>query len=87
MEAMACGLCVVSTNVGGIPYLLEDGREALLVRPDDAEAAASAMRRILTEQPLAESLSRNARKKAERFDWSAVLPQWEDILESAAARR
>src|SRR5258708_22366907 len=35
LEAMAAGLCVVSTNVGGIPYLLESGREAFLVRQDD----------------------------------------------------
>ena len=35
LEAMACGLCVVSTAAGGMADLAEDGREALLVRPDD----------------------------------------------------
>jgi glycosyltransferase involved in cell wall biosynthesis len=80
LEAMACGLCVVSTNIGGIPYLLEHGEDALLVPPDDAEAMAAAVRRVLTEPGLAERLSRNARKKAEGFDWSVVLPQWERLL-------
>jgi len=80
LEAMACGLCVVSTSVGGIPYLLEDGKDALLVPPDDPQAMSSAIRRILTEPGLAEELSMNARKKAKQFDWSVILPQWEMLF-------
>jgi glycosyltransferase involved in cell wall biosynthesis len=80
LEAMACGLCVVSTNVGGIPYLLEHEKDALLVPPDDPEAMASAVHRILNEQGLAERLSFNGRKKAERFDWTVVLPEWEKLF-------
>ena len=82
IEAMACGLCVVNTSVGGIPYMLKDGHDALLVPPDDAGAMAAAVRRILTEPGLAEKLSRNARAKAEQFDWSVVLPQWEQLFRS-----
>ena len=84
MEAMACGLCVISTEVGGIPYLLEDGTDALLVPPNDREAMAVAVRRVLTEPGLAARLSHNARAKAERFDWSVVLPQWESLLLSVS---
>lgn len=84
MEAMACGLCVVSTNVGGIPYLLDHERDALLVPPNDPEAMAAAVRRILIEPGLAEHLSRNARKKAEQFDWGTILPQWEELLMTVA---
>ncbi len=80
LEAMACGLCIVSTNVGGIPYLLEHERDALLVPPDDPAAMAAAVRRILTDSGLAASLSREARRKAEQWDWSAALPQWEKLL-------
>lgn len=80
IEAMACGLLIVSTNVGGLPYLLEDGEDALLVPPNDPEAMAAAVRRVLTESGLAERLSRNARRKAESFDWSNVLPMWRDLL-------
>lgn len=86
LEAMACGLCVVSPNIGGIPYLLEDEKDALLVPPDDPQAMASAIRRILTEPGLAERLSFNARKKAEKFDWAVVLPQWEKLLEDLMAQ-
>jgi glycosyltransferase involved in cell wall biosynthesis len=80
LEAMACGLCVVSTNVGGIPYLFEHEQDALLVPPDNPEAMASAIRRILTEPGLAGHLSWNARRKVEQFDWSMLLPQWEQLL-------
>ncbi|MCI0552022.1 MAG: glycosyl transferase family 1, partial [Anaerolineae bacterium] len=55
-------------------------RDALLVSPNDPEAMASAVRRILTEPGLAEQLSRNARKKVEQFDWSVILPQWEAMF-------
>jgi len=81
IEAMACGLCIVSTRVGGIPYLLEDGVDALLVPPDDADAMAYAVERILTEPGLAGKLSANARKKAEQFDWSIILPKWRALFE------
>jgi glycosyltransferase involved in cell wall biosynthesis len=87
IEAMASGLCVVSTNVGGVPYLLEDGRDALLVPPGDEEAMAAAVRRVLTDPALAARLSRNARRKAEQFDWSLVMPQWAALLASSAVRR
>lgn len=80
IEAMACGLCVVSTDVGGLPYLLEDGVDALLVPPDDPDAMAAAVLRLLKEPNLASKLSQNARKKAEGFDWSIVLPMWEKLF-------
>ncbi len=62
---------------GGIPFLLEDGFDALLVPPNDPDAMTAAVSRILTEPALAARLSANARKKAEQFDWSIVIPQWE----------
>ncbi len=80
LEAMACGLCVVTTNAGGIPYLLEHERDALLVPPDDCQEMAAAVRRILTSPHLAETLSQNARKKAEQHDWLVILPQWERLF-------
>lgn len=87
LEAMASGLCIVSTNVGGIPYLLDAEAEALLTPADDPAAMAAAVRRILSDPPLAESLSHHARQKAERFDWAAILPQWDTVLRSAAEGR
>jgi glycosyltransferase involved in cell wall biosynthesis len=81
IEAQACGLCVVSTNVGGLPYLLDHEQDALLVPPNDAEAMAEAVRMVLREPELAGRLSRAGRAKVEEFDWSVVLPRWEALLE------
>ncbi|MDZ4770861.1 MAG: glycosyltransferase family 4 protein [Chloroflexota bacterium] len=80
IEAMASGACVVSTNVGGVPALVRDGVQGLLVPPDDADAMSAAVTRILTEPGLAESLSRAAHQHASSFDWALVLRQWDDLL-------
>jgi glycosyltransferase involved in cell wall biosynthesis len=85
LEAMACGVCVVSTNVGGIPYLLEDESDALLVAAGDDAAMAIAVQRLITEDGLAKRLSENARRKVEQFDWSNILPKWEKLLMEVAA--
>lgn len=85
LEAMATGMCIVSTNAGGIRHLLEHEKDALIVPPDNPAAMAAAVRRILKDPSLAAHLSRQARRKAEQFDWSIILPQWEALLTSVAA--
>lgn len=82
IEAMACGLCIVSTNVGGIPFLLDDGIDALLVDPDDPQAMAKCVLSLLFDPELSAKLSKNARKKAEMFSWNTVLPLWENLFTS-----
>jgi glycosyltransferase involved in cell wall biosynthesis len=81
MEAMACGLCIVSTNVGGISYLLRDGVDALLVPPNDPQAMKDAIRRILTEPELAARLSFSARKRVEQYDWQVIFPKWNHLFD------
>jgi glycosyltransferase involved in cell wall biosynthesis len=80
LEAMANGLCIVSTNVGGMPWLITHDLDGLLVPPNDPEAMAEAVLRVLREPGLAANLSSNARKKSEAYDWSGILPQWEDLF-------
>lgn len=84
IEAMATGLCIVSTNVGGIPYLLTHEENALLVPPNDAEAMTNAVQRVLTESGLASHLSQNARRTAESFSWDVVFPQWISLFSNVA---
>jgi len=76
IEALAGGLPVVSTNVGGIPYLLEHGKTALLVQPGNVEEMADAVKRLFSQPELAGRLAENGRRLAESFDWEVVLPQW-----------
>jgi glycosyltransferase involved in cell wall biosynthesis len=85
LEAMACGLPVVSTNVGGLPYLVQDGKDALLVAPGDPSAMAAAVLRLLDDPVLAGAISREARRTAAACDWADLLPRWEELLGSAAA--
>mgnify|MGYP001055086666 CR=1 FL=1 len=80
LEAAACGLCIVTTNVGELDYLWENNVDALLIPPDDHKAMAEAISKILLEPELAARLSKNARKKAERFDWEIYVSKIEKIL-------
>lgn len=69
VEAMACELPVVTTPVTGIPELLHDNQNGLLVPPGDAEALAGALARILADPALSIQLGKHARAAvAERFD-------------------
>jgi glycosyltransferase involved in cell wall biosynthesis len=84
LEAMAAGLCVVSTAVGGIPYLLKSEDDALLVPVNDHYAMATAVRSLLTDRKLAKRIQAASQAKVRGFDWSLVLPQWQDLLTSLA---
>ncbi len=80
IEAMALGLPVVSTNVGGIPFLIEDGKNGLLVNKDDVKHMAEQIVKLLNEPQLVTQLSVNAREKVEQFDWEVVKEQWKTLL-------
>jgi len=81
IEAMALGLPVVSTNVGGVPYLIENGVNGCLIEKDNVEDMFHSLSSILDNQTFAETLYRNARKKAETFGWENVKPLWLKVLE------
>lgn len=80
IEAMASGLPVISTNVGGIPYLIENGKTGLLVPPSRPQEMASAIKRLVHEPELRSALSSNGRSLVESFDWKLILPRWEQLF-------
>jgi glycosyltransferase involved in cell wall biosynthesis len=86
VEACAMGIPVVSTAVGGVPDLLQDGETGLLVPDDDDGAMAAAVKRLLRDPVLAGRLSLNGRQLAESCSWEAVRPQWEEVIRTAAGR-
>lgn len=81
VEAAAFGVPVIATAVGGVPFLLEDGRSGLLVPDSDAEAMAEAVRRLIDDPDLASSLSANGRRLAEASAWPRVRLQWEALFQ------
>jgi len=80
LEAMERGVPPVATRVGGIPDVVENHVNGLLVDPEDPAALAAAIRRILDDDPLREQLSRNARVTAESHGWDAHLTRLESVL-------
>lgn len=80
VEAMALGLTVVSTNVGGLPFLLEDGKDALLVNKGDAEAMYKAVESLIDNTTLLSVIVDNSRAKAASFDWEVVKELWKSLF-------
>ena len=80
IEAMALGLPVVSTDVGGIPYLVAHEKTGLLVGPDDAHAMADAVLRICSDDVLRHAITAAARKQVEQYDWRIVKNKWLTIF-------
>lgn len=78
MEAMALGLPVVSTNVGGIPYLLKNKEDGILVEKENAEMMFDEVNKLIKNFDT--KIALNARKKVEKFGWNVVKKQWVDIL-------
>jgi glycosyltransferase involved in cell wall biosynthesis len=78
VEALLRGRPVVASRVGGIPDLVPDGQNGLLVEPEDTEALAGALVRLLSDRGEAERLAARARASAERFvvspdDWAEAV--------------
>lgn len=90
LEAMAHGLPVVATAVGGTPELIRDGESGLLVANEDAPGLAAALARVLADPSLRQQLGRGARSTIEeRFAPGAMVGQtlriYERCLTEAAA--
>jgi glycosyltransferase involved in cell wall biosynthesis len=67
LEAMACGVPVVATAVGGLKEIVQEGESGLFVPPGDATALAQALVTLLTNEPLRQRLAQGARRRAEKF--------------------
>lgn len=81
LEAMACGLVVVTTPVGGIAELVTDGADGLLVPSDDAPALAATLARLLDDPDLAARLGAAGRRTAvERFDHGDLVARLAGLL-------
>ena len=80
MEALALGFPVVTTNVGGIPYLFQDKKEGIMVPPDDIGAMTEAIILLARDANLYKNIRENARQKAIEWDWDRVKQEWLKVL-------
>lgn len=86
IEAQAAGLPLVSTNSGGIPYVVTDGETGLLVPPDDDAAMADAALRLLDDPALVSRITRAARESClARYTWPAVEARWVSLYREMAS--
>jgi glycosyltransferase involved in cell wall biosynthesis len=83
-EALACGLPVVGTQVGGIPEVIQHGYNGLLVPPGDPDALADAVVALLSRSDLSRSLRANARASVGRFSWEQNIGQFLQMYEDVS---
>ena len=87
VEAMAAGLPVVATDIPGYREVVRSGLEGLLVPPNDPQAVADALERVLNHRSLAEALARAGRERAERYRWPVVALEIEAAYREATSER
>ena len=87
LESFACGLPVVTTDAGGIPDVVTDGVNGLIVKLDDWEALARSAINLIENRALAAKLTSEARTECARYTWEAVRKQWLQAYAPAAASK
>ena len=78
---------MVTTDAGGIPYILTHEETGLMVKCGDHQALAASAMRLLEDRELASRLARNARESACRFTWPAVRDEWLSLYAEVTGRK
>ena len=83
MEACACGIPVISTNVGGIPELIKEGKTGFTVDPGDVCGIADCCRLLIEDEKLSRVMGRKAREYAvEKFDFDYLVEKTTEVIKS-----
>ena len=86
IEAFAAGTPVVTTNAGGIPYIVTDGETGLMVERNDHEAMARAAMSLLEDEQLAINIARKAHAECRKYSWDAVRDEWLGLYKDLAGQ-
>lgn len=88
LEAMACELPAVASNVGGIPEILQNNLNGVTVPPGDPKAIADAVMRLLEDEATRVKMGTAARRTVEeRYDWSGLVDRLEVYYEDVTRRK
>ena len=87
LEANACGKPVIGTNVGGIPSVIHNELNGLIVPPNDPQDLARAIYRLLRDEGLRVCMGREGRRLAEKYDWTIIAKATEEIYEEVLQSR
>jgi len=83
LEAMAAGVPVVASRVGGIVEVVEDGKTGLLVPPADPAGLAEALELLISDPGLRRVMAAEARRAASRYSWDLVIPRIIGVYQEA----
>lgn len=87
MEATSIGAAIVATSVGGVPQVITDGVDGLVVPPGDPPALADAIERLVGDPDLRSELGRAAKLRSTMFDVTSACRQVEGIYRDVAGAR
>ena len=81
LEAMACGIPIVASIIGGVPDVVKDGENGLLVQPKDSNELADAIIYLLENKEEREKMGKNGRGKVKDYSWERIADMTEKIYE------
>ena len=87
LEAMACGIPVVATSVGGTPELVESGKEGFLVPPENPHILSDAIVNLLRKEELGKEMGRNGRERVKSFSIERMVERTESLYNELMQRR
>ncbi|WP_147678610.1 glycosyltransferase family 4 protein [Algibacter pacificus] len=80
IEAMALGLPVISTHVGGMPFLIKNNIDGVLVKANSVDAFVLAIKKMMINKDNTYKIANNAKRRAEDYDWDKVRLKWCNLL-------
>jgi glycosyltransferase involved in cell wall biosynthesis len=86
LEAQAAGCAVVATSVGGIPDAIQNGRNGLLIAPDDPACAADTIVKLLNDPALRHELGTQGVEHAKAYDWDGIAERYGETYETLLRR-
>lgn len=79
LEAMASGIPVVASNYGGIPDVIKDGENGLLIPPNDPDSLAKALIKLLKNDNKREKMGINGKNKAKNYSWTKIAKKTNEL--------